>query len=33
MECPGQSWGCVGLVVLDPMVAAVGVEVGLVLRR
>ena len=33
MECPGQSWGWVGLVALDPMVAAVGVEVGLVVRR
>ena len=33
MDCPGQSWGWVGSVVLDPMVAAVEVEVGLVLRR
>ena len=32
MECPGQSWGGIGLVVLDPRVAAVEVEVGLVLR-
>ena len=29
MDCPGQSWGWVGSVVLDPMVAAVEVEVGL----
>ena len=33
LDCPGQSWGWVGSVVLDPMVAAVEVEVGLVLRR
>ena len=33
MDCPGQSWGWVGSVVLDPMVAAVEVEVELVLRR
>ena len=32
MDCPGQSWGWIGLVVLDPMVAAVEVELGLALR-
>ena len=33
VDCPGQLWGWVGSVVLDPMVAAVEVEVGLALRR
>ena len=33
VECPGQSWGWVGSVVLDPMVAAVEMEVGLALRQ
>ena len=33
VDCPGQSWGWVGSVVLDPMVAAVEMEVGLALRH
>ena len=33
MKRPWQLWGCAGLVVLDPMVSGVGVEVGLVVRR
>ena len=33
VDCPGQSWGWVGSVVLDPMVAAVEMEVGLALRQ
>ena len=32
MERPWQLWGWVELVVLDPMVSGVGVEVGLVVR-
>ena len=33
VDCPGQSWGWVGSVVLDSMVAAVEMEVGLALRQ
>ena len=33
VDCPGQSWGWVGSVVLDAMVAAVEMEVGLALRQ